>query len=222
MPLDRYANLQKARPNIIIPESKLLTFTAETGLHPSMEKIRQLYTEEQVLFIQNVGYPNPNLSHFRSKDIVTSASDSDVVINTGWLGRMLNEIHPGYLDGYPNQDHPHPLALTIGSTNSPTCQGETGNLGTVIQSLNTSYSAGSGSGSKFPDTPFGNELEFVSTVMQQTEVYLEVIQQAASNADSLTGSWPAAGENKLADQMKIVANLIAGGLQTQVYVVSLL
>jgi len=220
-PLDQYANLQKARSNIIIPEAKLLDLEDQLGLHPSMEKLRQLYVEEQILFVQNVGYPNPNLSHFRSKDILTSASDSDIVLSSGWLGRMLNEIHPSYPEGYPDENYPHPLALTIGSTNSATCQGETSNLGTVIKNLNISYESGGGGEGSFPDSPFGNELEFVSTVMQQTEVYLSVIKEAADKASNLSELWPKSGDNKLADQLKIVANLIAGGLQTQVYVVNL-
>jgi uncharacterized protein (DUF1501 family) len=220
IPLDQYGNLTKARANIMIPENKVLSLAGDLGLHPSMEKLRQLYSEEKILFIQNVGYPDPNFSHFRSKDIITTASDSDVVLHTGWMGRILQDIHPEYPSGYPNATYPHPLALTIGSTNSPTCQGESSNLGTVIQNLNTNYQSG-GSGDEFPDTPFGNEMEFITEVMRQTELYLGVIGEAASNATNLSDLWPERGENKLADQLKIVANLIAGELKTQVYVVNL-
>ena len=220
IPLDQYGNLSKARANILIPENKILSLAGNLGLHPSMEKLRQLYNEEKILFIQNVGYPEPNFSHFRSKDIITSASDSNEVLHTGWMGRMLQDIHPEYPNGYPNAGYPDPLALTIGSTNSPTCQGESSNLGTVIQNLNTNYQSG-GSGNEYPDTPFGNEMEFITEVMRQTELYLGVIGDAASKADNLSDLWPERGENKLADQLKIVANLIAGGLKTQVYVVNL-
>lgn len=220
VPMDQYSNLASARPNIILPENKILALEGDVGLHPSLEKLRQMYVEEKVLFIQGVGYPEPNFSHFRSKDIITSASDSDVVLHTGWMGRMLQDMHPEYPDGYPNASYPHPLALTVGSTNSPTCQGASSNLGTVIQNLNTQYQSG-GTGETFPDTPFGNEMEFLTEVMRQTEVYLEVIGQAADVGNNLSARWPEAGENKLADQLKVVAHLISGGLKTQVYVVSL-
>src|SRR5210317_917521 len=90
IPLDQFVNLQKARPNIIIPENKLLSFSDTIGLHPSMSGIKQMFLEEKFLLIQNVGYPEPNLSHFRSKDIITSGSASDVILNTGWMGRMQN------------------------------------------------------------------------------------------------------------------------------------
>jgi hypothetical protein len=64
-------------------------------------------------------------------------------------------------------------------------------------------------------------MEFITEVMRQTELYLGVINDAASNANNLSDLWPERGENKLADQLKIVANLIAGDLKTQVYVVNL-
>ena len=43
VPLDQYANLQKARPNIIIPESKLLSLENSLGLHPSLEKSNDFF-----------------------------------------------------------------------------------------------------------------------------------------------------------------------------------
>lgn len=41
--------------------------------------------------MNNVGYPNPDKSHFRSMDIWHSASKSDEFLETGWLGRFLDE-----------------------------------------------------------------------------------------------------------------------------------
>jgi hypothetical protein len=58
-------------------------------------------------------------------------------------------------------------------------------------------------------------------MMEQTESYLSVIKTAAANAKNLSTLYPTAGSNSLADQLKLVANLIAGGLQTQIYVVSI-
>ncbi|MCF8380128.1 MAG: DUF1501 domain-containing protein [Bacteroidales bacterium] len=218
IPLDQYSNLQKARANIIIPEKDLLSFTETIGIHPSFKDIKTLFDEERLLLIQNVAYPNPNLSHFRSKDIVCTASDSDVVLQSGWIGRMLSGIHPDFPQGYPNENTPHPIALTIGSTSSQTCQGLVSNFSSVITNLKTTYTSPDGDES-FPETPFGNELKYVSTVMEQTEIYLEAISEAASKASNLSGLYPDSG-NTLSDQLKIVARLIAGGLQTQIYVLS--
>jgi len=220
IPTSEYDNLAVQRANILLPKAQILKLTDETGLHPSMPEIVSLYKDGKVQFIQGVGYPNPNLSHFRSKDILMSASDSNVTINTGWMGRLFTNHYPGYPIGYPNSANPHPIALTIGSTSSAICQAESSNFSSVISSLSTTYSSAP-SESNYPATPFGNELKFITNIMEQTGSYLSVIKEAASKAKNLSALYPAAGQNSLADQLKLVANLIGGGLQTQIYVVSL-
>lgn len=218
IPLDMYDNLVKVRPEVVLPENKILPLTELQGVHPSMEKIKNLYEDEKLMFIQNVGYPQPNLSHFRSKEIVLSASDSQTVISSGWFGRYLELLHPGYPENYPSETYPHPLAVTIGNSSSPTCQGELNNPGVVIQNLSTSYESESGE-TEFPDTPYGYELEYITQVMKSTEEYLEVVSEAADLSTTMSELWPE--ENSLADKLKIVARLISGGLVTPVYVVNL-
>lgn len=220
IPISQYDNLVKARENILVPQNKILKITNETGLHPSMPELRGMYLDGKVQFIQGVGYPNPNLSHFRSKDIIMSASDSKTVLNTGWAGRMLSGPYADYPNGYPNLKNPHPIALTIGSTSSETCQGNFANYSSVLKNLSSAYTSNS-ENTIFPNTPFGNELKFVSNMMEKTESYLSVIKESAAKAKNLSVLYPESGKNSLADKLKLVANLIAGGLQTQIYVVSL-
>lgn len=218
VPLDMYANLAKARPEVILPEKKIIMLNDKQGIHPAMTGVKSLFDEGKFMFVQNVGYPQPNLSHFRSKEIILSASDSQTVIPSGWFGRYLEYLHPQYPHNYPSAAHPHPLAITIGNSSSPTCQGEMNGLGVVLQKLSTSYESSSGEQS-YPETPYGFELEFVAQVMKKTEKYLEVVSQAAGLSESLSALWPES--NSLADQLKIVARLIAGGLNTPVYIVNL-
>jgi len=87
IPLDMYDNLVKVRPEVVLQEDKILPLTDLQGVHPSMTGIKELYEEEKMMFIQNVGYPQPNLSHFRSKEILLSASDSKTNVESGWFGR---------------------------------------------------------------------------------------------------------------------------------------
>ena len=220
IPISEYDNLVNARQNLLVKQSKILKLTDNTGLHPSMPELTNLYQQGKVQIVQGVGYPNPNLSHFRSKDIIMSGSDSKTVVNSGWAGRMLNNQYPNYPVGYPNAKAPHPIALTIGSASSATCQGDLANYSSVLTNLSSAYSSSAVSGT-YPVTPFGNELKFVTNVMEQTESYLTVIKEAAAKAKNLSTLYPTAGQNSLADQLKLVANLIAGGLQTQIYIVSL-
>lgn len=220
IPISEYDNLANARRNILVDKAQILKLTEETGLNPAMPELTNLYKEGKVQFIQGVGYPSPNLSHFRSKDILNSASDSKTIISTGWAGRMFNNQYPDYPNGFPNDKQPHPIALTFGSTSSSVCQGDLANYSAVLTNLSSNYTNSSPNGT-YPETPFGNELRFVNTMMEQTESYLSVIKEAASKAKNLSTLYPASGQNGLADKLKLVANLIAGGLQTQIYVVSL-
>jgi len=220
IPISQYDNLANARRNILVDKAQILKLTDETGLHPSMLELTNLYKEGKVQIIQGVGYPNPNLSHFRSKDILISASDSNTFLNSGWAGRMLSKQYPTYPIGFPNEKQPHPIALSIGSTSSAVSQGELANYSAVIKNLSSSYFNNSPDGG-YPETPFGNELRYVTQMMEQTESYLSVIKDAAAKTKNLSTLYPTAGSNSLADQLKLVANLIAGGLQTQIYIVSL-
>lgn len=220
IPLNMYDNLVKVRPDVVLPENKILSLTDLQGVHPSMTGIKELYEEEKMMFIQNVGYPQPNLSHFRSKEILLSASDSKTNIESGWFGRYLELLHPEYPEGYPDNMNPHPLAISIGNSSSPTCQGDINNLGIVLKNLNTSYESQSGN-TTYPDTPYGYELEYITKVMLSTEKYLEVVAEVTEFSESSSPLWPEANENKLADKLKIVAQLIAGGLSTPIYIVNL-
>src|SRR5690606_2094573 len=67
-----------------------LKLTDEVGLHPALACFKNLYDDGNLSILNNVGYPNPDRSHFRSMDIWQSASHSDEYVNTGWLGRYLD------------------------------------------------------------------------------------------------------------------------------------
>jgi uncharacterized protein (DUF1501 family) len=220
IPISEYDNLANARRNILIDENKILKLNDETGLHPSMPELTNLYHDGKVQFIQGVGYPSPNQSHFRSMDILTSASDSKVIETSGWAGRMFNELYPSYPNGYPKESQPHPIALTFGSTSSAVCQGDMANFSSVLTNLSANYTNYSSSDGTYPATPYGNELRYINSLMEQTEAYLSVIKAAADKSKNLSLLYPTSGQNGLADKLKLVARLIAGGLQTQLYIVT--
>ncbi|KAA9333115.1 DUF1501 domain-containing protein [Hymenobacter busanensis] len=221
IPLDQYPALMAARGNIALPQNQVLPLTQATGLHPAMAGLKGLYDNAQVGVVQSVGYPNPNFSHFRATDIWTSASASNVTWTTGWAGRYLDGEYPGFPTGYPNAQVPDPLAVTVGSVVSNCVQGPTVNMGMAIASTSSFYQLLTGTVDQAPNTPAGHELTFIRQVVQQTQVYTTAIQRAAAAARNLSPLWPTAGQNTLADQLKIVAQLIAGGLQTRIYCVNL-
>ncbi|REJ82426.1 MAG: DUF1501 domain-containing protein [Bacteroidetes bacterium] len=223
IPLDQYSNLANARSNILIPDNLVLPLsgTTVTGLHPAMGGIHQLFNDGKVGIIQSVGYPQQNYSHFRSTDIWMTASDANQVLSSGWAGRYLNYEYPNYPNGYPNPTMPDPLALQIGSSVSLALQGPAASMGMAISDPTSFYNMINGIIDPAPNTPAGKELTYIRTVAQQSQQYASVILGAANNITVQSPSYPSAGSNPLADQLKIVARLVAGGLKTRIYMVNI-
>ncbi|MBU2928148.1 DUF1501 domain-containing protein [Winogradskyella psychrotolerans] len=84
---DLYYN---ARPKLAISKD-IIKLTDDLGFHPSLQPLRALYDNGELSIINNVGYPNPVRSHFRSMDIWQTASGSDEYLQSGWLGRYLDQ-----------------------------------------------------------------------------------------------------------------------------------
>ncbi len=219
LPIDQYSNLDKHRNKILIKESFGIKLRDGLSLHPSMTGIKSLYDNGGLKLIQSVGYPNQNRSHFRSTDIWTSGSSAEQFEVTGWLGRYYTENHASFPTGYPNADNPDPLAITIGSLVSQTCQGKVANFSLAINDPATLGLLPEGAlAANLPsNTNYANELRYIVSTLLQTNDYSEVIKQANTNAG---GSIPASG-NALLDRLNIVAQLIKGGLKTKVYVVNI-
>jgi len=81
------------RPRIAIPRDQVLPLDAHVGLHPALAPIAPLWEARELAIVQGIGYPNPNLSHFRSIEIWDTASRSDEYLAEGWLARTFAN-HP--------------------------------------------------------------------------------------------------------------------------------
>src|SRR5688572_1677735 len=220
IPIETYSKYQAARSNVAIPQNKVLALTghAKSGLHPSMKGIQTLFNEGKAAIIQAVGYPNPDFSHFRATDIWMSASDSNQFVHSGWIGRYLDDQYPGFPNGYPNSSMTDPLGIQIGSVTSLTFQGPQLSMGMSISDPVNFYNLINGIQDPAPNSQAGFELTYIRNIARQTQQYAEVIKTAAQNVTQQS-TYPT--NNSLADQLKIVARLIKGGLKTRVYVTSL-
>lgn len=219
-PKDQYAKLLNARTNLLMPESAILPingFTA-TGLHPSLTGMNTLFSTGLVNILQGVSYPNPSFSHFRATDIWFTGSASNVELNSGWVGRHLNEEFPSFPEGYPNTTMPDPLAVQIGSQASIMTQGPSINMCMTVSNPSSFYNLVDGVLDPAPPTPYGSELTYVRDIKRQSNAYNTAVKNAYNAATTLSGKYPAS--NNLADQLKIVARLIKGGLKTPVFIVN--
>lgn len=221
IPLDQYGNYYNARTNIAIPENQVLGLTGvqATGLHPALNSFQAMYNNGDLCIVQNAGYPAPNFSHFRATDIWMTASNSNEYVSTGWMGRYLNSDYPGFPTGYPNATMPDPLAIQFGSATSLMLLGPSIQMGYTISDPNAFINnADGGEDPILPGTPANDKLLYVREISKQSQLYYNAVKNAYNlPGNSNLATYPS---NSLANQLKIVARLINGGLKSKVYVVS--
>lgn len=217
IPLDQYDNLVIQRSNVLIPQNAIIPLTATNGFHNSMTGMASMFNNGKLAVIQNVGYPEQNRSHFRSMDIWSYGS-MDQATTTGWLGRKLDAQFPGFPDAYPDTNNPDPFAISMGYEVSATCQGLVGNFSHTVNDPFQAVNVGSGSVAN-DGTYYGSHMEYLSTMIAQTNAYGQQVNDAANNGNTLSTLYD--DNNPLAVHLRYIAQMISGGLQTKIYIVNL-
>ncbi len=206
-------NYYRLRPSIGLKQDQLVDLSDTLGFHPSLDPMARLFYEGQLSVVQNVGYPNPNRSHFRSSEIWETATDSDVNGYTGWVGRYFDNA----CAGTPTDD---PLGVHLGdqvpqmfAANDPhnvfglqargrVAQQEKEDV-MLLESLTTA------------STKDENASYLQHTMMDALVTERRV--QALINDYRTPVNYSGDG---LSQSLKRVAALIAGGMETRVYFVS--
>ncbi|MEM9822969.1 MAG: DUF1501 domain-containing protein [Bacteroidota bacterium] len=233
VPIAQYDSYVNHRPNIGLAQGSYieldttLSDAARVGLHPAMTDFKSLYDQGKAHIIQGVGYPNMNLSHFKSSDLWTTAGDgtpSNFSIDTGWMGRFLDSAYPG-LAGNPTPLMPDPLGIQLGSKR-PSLGYHTHNINPISINLagqdpsgffSIISEVGGAPISNVPISDYGDRLNHIMNVENNTTVYAERISEVFNNGiNALT--YP---DTYLANQLKTIARLISGGCTTKIYLVDL-
>ena len=81
-----YARL---RPKLAVSRDEAIRLSDRAALHPALAPLLPAWERRQLAILQGVGYPDPNLSHFRSIEIWETASRSDQTLADGWLARAF-------------------------------------------------------------------------------------------------------------------------------------
>jgi uncharacterized protein (DUF1501 family) len=208
----------RERPTLAVPTDKVLKMNDELGLNPALESLHALYDDGQMTLINNVGYPNPDRSHFRSMDIWHTASDSNQYLNTGWLGRYLDaqcEGKPANRKGVPYR------ALEVDDTLSLSMKGAQINglavldpkklfnqtRGELVKGLSTATPTDAGHGN----------VAYLYKTLAETVSSAEYVYNKAK-AVKATRTYPA---SELGSRLKTVSELIQAGVATSVYYVSI-
>jgi uncharacterized protein (DUF1501 family) len=202
----------RERPTIAIQPEKVLKLNDEIGLNPAMEKLRELYDEGFLNIINNVGYPNPERSHFRSMDIWQTASDSDQYLQTGWLGRYLDANCAGDCASYK--------ALEIDDTLSLAMKGEKIKALSVLDTEKLYRQVHGDFISKIAKTQpaeHSENLNYLYKTLAETASSAEVLHTKSKIYKS-NASYP---QGELGQRLKTISELILSGMPTSVYYVSI-
>ena len=203
-----------ARPKLAIAAEDAIVIDNDTALNPQMGDLKTLFDNNKMGVIQGVGYPNANLSHFRSGDIWATGSPANEYWQTGWLGRLFAMEYPNLPDGAPE----HPIAVQMNSANILEFQTEETNVATMTFGADWMYwlikenYIDDITGTQ-PDTYGGAELAYVRGLDVSTFEYSKVVYDAAV-AGKNNENYP---DTDLGNQLSTVAKLISGGLTTPVY-----
>lgn len=86
---------QKNRPTLKLSKSQIIDIGSGMGMHSSLAALKPFWDDEDLAWVQSIGYPYPDLSHFRSQDIWATASSSNQQLSDGWLSLVLPEKKHG-------------------------------------------------------------------------------------------------------------------------------
>jgi uncharacterized protein (DUF1501 family) len=97
------------RNSVAIAPGDVLQLEVKTGLHPQLKPLMALWDKKELAIVQGVGYPQPNLSHFRSIEIWETASKTTEYLDEGWVTR-------GMKNGYAQRARFTTEGVMIGSS----------------------------------------------------------------------------------------------------------
>lgn len=201
----------KKRPSLAQQKSNLIGITDEIGFHESLIAHSDLYNNGELCVVNNVGYPNPNRSHFRATDIWHTASDANEYLQLGWIGRYLDVSNSKSLD-----------AIEVDDTLSLMLKGEetdgiaTKNPNLFFRSTQAPYFkkvVEHHDDAHLSEHNLGYLYKTMVTASSSAKYIYETSKTFTSNT-----TYPNTGFSK---QLKQVAQFINSGLQTKVYYASL-
>lgn len=85
----------KSRPKIALQEKQVLKINDTIGMHESLAQLNTLWESKQLAWVQGVGYPNPNRSHFKSIDIWDTAQLNQDEQLEGWVSQYRQDTLKG-------------------------------------------------------------------------------------------------------------------------------
>ena len=219
VPVYDYDAYRRARPQLAHRQSDLLALTDELAVPEAFSAGHALWERGAMRVVNGIGYPDPSLSHFRGTDIVASASRSEEVLASGWLGRHLDGRFPNFLTDLPVE----PPAIQIGGAGSLTFTNDENvslavSVNTVEELTELAERGELYDTTALPDCVYGEQLGYLRSVANAAFGFADVIRAAYDRGANAAVDYPA---GSLGAQLSVVARLVKGGLGTGLYLVTL-
>lgn len=193
------------RTKIALNKDLVISKNKGMAFHPSLKDFAQMQQNGDLTVIQNVGYPEPIRSHFRSQEIWQTATDSNKYINEGWLGRYLDLQCSG---------HQATAGINLDSIDNLALKGLEPNSITVKDPNRFKVKSDKEENVTLSDNP---QLDFVRKIANSVTEGSEEIQKALAKSKSEI-SYP---KTDLSKNLEWIGRLIKGNLNSKVYYTSL-
>ena len=208
-----------SRSSLCLTEGDVLKLNDRLGFHPSLRPFKELHDAGKLAIVQGVGYPNPDRSHFRSMEIWHAGAGRHEDVKTGWLGRYFDAQCTGKEPG------PATIGVNLGKV-FPGAFANTRNLGTTLEDPETYVWQPSGT-TKALVKAQEKVFEELNTPRMAEDMALDFLQHtgmnAALSAERVRGavagykSKTAYPASQLATSLRLIAAMMAGGLETRVF-----
>ena len=190
----------RSRPTLRVEPAKVLKLDSQLGLHPAMTAFRRLWDQGLLKVVQNVGYPNPNRSHFRSMQIWQAGAVGPAP-TAGWLGRA-SDAQPQFGSCFVGEDAV-PFALQARRT-----------VPSALASLSDYKPVANLAGVSVGDS--NGDL-----LLKQIEERFQSTMKLAQRLDQAAVSIPPAAPGTLADRLRTIRVLLEKAPEHRLFYTSL-
>ena len=202
-------NYYTLRGSLAVQKDKVLPLNDSLGFHPKLEKLKNIWDEEKLAIVLGVGYENPNHSHFRSKDIWNTASNSDEYLTEGWIGRLFY-THPFGEDDFLSD------TITMGKDDTKPFE-HTGMKNIVLDSPEK-FVKKAGEVEYIDKSSEDEMLSHIIYTQNELHDAVGMIKDKVSNPLEVETKFP---NSKLASDFKNIAFLLKNGVKAPIFKVAL-
>ncbi|MDP7035291.1 MAG: DUF1501 domain-containing protein [Planctomycetota bacterium] len=229
--MDEYYSSRKVAA---IPSNRVLKLNDQIGMHPNLEAMKSIFDDGNMSIIQAVGYPNPNRSHFKSMEVWHTANRKAPYRSPGWLGHLIESSNQGVADSttaisigneapkalignhYRGVAFQNPALYAWHGTQLKTGKKGRGRSEKSMDSKSPQQLQQSYSNLNRSRQSGNSSLDFLSSTATNANASSAEVRQAIARFKP-TGKYT----GRLGNDAKMVAAMIAGGLKTRIYYLSL-